>query len=67
MGPSWQINTLMDAIYFSIFYLKPELELYRKCENPSCENYFLVKTTFTTKKYCCDQCANAAQQRRHRL
>lgn len=67
MGPSWQINTLMDAIYFSIFYLKPELELYRKCENPSCENYFLVKTTFTKKKYCCEQCANAAQQRRHRL
>ena len=67
MSPSWQIETLMDALYFSIFYMRPELELYRKCENPTCDNYFLVKTTSSKKKYCCESCANAAQQRRYRM
>lgn len=67
MSPSWKIETLIDALYFSIFYMRPELELYRKCENPTCDNYFLVKTTSSKKKYCCESCANAAQQRRYRM
>ena len=31
MSPSWKVDSLLSAIYFSMFYLKPDLELYRQC------------------------------------
>ena len=36
MAPSWKVDSLLCAAYFSIFYLKPDLELYRPCDNPRC-------------------------------
>ncbi len=66
MAPSWKVDSLLCAAYFSIFYLKPELELYRQCENPRCRCYFLVKTTSTKKKFCCQECCNRVTQDRHR-
>lgn len=68
LSPEWQLNNLLEAIYFSIFYMKPSVEIYRECENPSCKRdvYFLVNATATNKKYCCAECANAAAQRRYR-
>lgn len=66
MSPSWRVDSLMGAIYFSIFYMKPGLELYRQCENPNCGQYFLVKATSTRNKYCCPECANATAQRNYR-
>lgn len=36
MTPSWKVDSLLCAAYFSIFYLKPDLELYRLCDNPRC-------------------------------
>lgn len=66
MAPSWKVDSLMGAIYFSIFYMKPDLELYRHCENPTCSNYFLVKSTSTRNKYCSPECCNRASQSRHR-
>lgn len=66
MSPSWCVNSLMGAIYFSIFYMKPGLELYRLCANPNCNQYFLVKTTSVRNKYCCPECANATAQRNYR-
>lgn len=50
MSPSWKVDSLLSAIYFSMFYLKPDLELYRQCANPRCQKYFLVKTTSTRTK-----------------
>lgn len=29
MAPSWKVDSLLIAIYFSIFYLTPDLKLYR--------------------------------------
>lgn len=68
LAPSWKLTSLLEALYLSVFYMKPEVELYKECENPNCKRnkYFLVKTTKQNKKYCCKECANAAAQRRSR-
>ncbi len=69
LSHSWQINSFLTALYFSVFYMKPNVELYKECENPRCKHqkYFLISTTATNKKYCCDACANAVAQQRSRL
>lgn len=66
MSPSWKIDSLLCAAYFSIFYLKPDLELYRPCDNPRCGKYFLVKTTSTKVRYCSTECCNRVAQDRYR-
>ena len=66
MMPIWKVDSLLCAAYFSIFYLKPELELYRQCANPRCGRYFLVKTTSTRKKFCSVDCCNRVTQDRYR-
>ena len=68
LSASWQVDTLIDALYFSLFYMKAGVEIYKECENPNCkrDKYFLVEATRTNKKYCCRQCANAAAAQRHR-
>lgn len=66
MAPSWKIDSLLSAMYFSIFYLKPDLELYRPCANPRCGRYFLVKTTSTRTMYCSQECRNRVMQDRYR-
>lgn len=64
MTPSWKIDSLLGGLYFSIFYMKPDLELYRRCRQ--CGKYFLVKATSSKKVYCSDECRNRYQQRMHR-
>lgn len=66
MTPSWKIDDLLSALYFSIFYLNPELELHRQCANPRCKTWFLVRTTTTKKKYCSQECCNRVTQDKYR-
>ena len=66
MTPSWKVDSLLCAAYFSIFYLKPDLELYRPCDNPRCGRYFLVKTTSTRNRFCSQECCNRVTQDRYR-
>ena len=66
MMPSWKVDSLLCAAYFSIFYLKPELELYRPCDNPKCGKYFLVRTTTTKIRFCSTECCNCVTQARYR-
>lgn len=66
MSPSWKVDSLLCAAYFSIFYLKPDLELYRPCDNPRCGKYFLVKTTSTRNRFCSKECCNRVTQDRYR-
>lgn len=66
MSPYWKVDFLLCANYFSIFHLKPDLELYRPCENPRCGRYFLVKTTSTRNKFCSQECCNRVTQDRYR-
>lgn len=65
-APSWKVDSLLCATYFSIFYLKPDLELYRPCDNPRCGHYFLVKTTSTRNRFCSQECCNRVTQDRYR-
>lgn len=66
MTPKWKINSLLTGMYFSLFYMKPNIELMKQCENPRCGKYFKVQRTTSKRKYCCDQCRNRALQSRHR-
>ncbi len=66
MAPSWYITDLLTGLYFAVFYMRPGIELYRRCANPSCNRYFLIKTTSAKQKYCDTSCGNAAAQRNHR-
>lgn len=64
---TWQVDTLIEALYFSIFYMRNG-EMYKECENPNCkrDRFFLVEATRTNKYYCCEQCRNAAGAQRYR-
>lgn len=64
MTPSWHVDTLLGGLYFSIFYMKPDLELFRRCRH--CGQFFTVKATSTRKVYCSDACRNNYQQSMHR-
>ena len=67
LKPGWDVDSLLTAMYFSIFYLDSNVELMKKCENPRCGRYFKVARTMSKKKYCSEQCRNRALQARHRL
>ena len=69
LSPRWQIDTLLQALYFSIFYMKPGIKMYKRCANPNCKRdvFFLTDRTKTNKNYCCVQCRSAAGQQRRRL
>lgn len=64
MTPSWHVDTLMAGLYFSIFYMKPDLELFRRCKQ--CGQFFPVKATSTRKIFCDDPCRNRYQQSMYR-
>ena len=65
---TWELETLLQAMYFSIFYMKAGVEIYKECANPNCkrEKFFLVSSTRANKEYCCTQCARAAAAQRYR-
>ncbi len=65
---AWQVDTLIQAVYFSVFYMKAGVEIYKECENPNCkrDKYFLVEATRSNKRYCCEKCRGAASAQRHR-
>jgi len=65
MQPRWSVPSLLDALYFSIFYLDSKTQMYRQCKY--CGRYFTVKRSNTTKIYCDGWCRNNSQQSRHRI
>ena len=65
MQPRWNVESLLDALYFSIFYLDSKNQMYRQCKY--CGTYFPVKRSNTTKIYCDGYCRGNAQQARHRI
>lgn len=67
MSPAWEVEDMLTGIYISIFFMRPGVELYRKCSNPNCGRSFLVNTTSSKRKYCTSSCRNASAQRAHRL
>lgn len=68
LAATWQVSNLLQALYFSIFYMKPGVEIYKECKNPNCkrDKFFPVEATRTNKEYCCVQCSRAAAAQRFR-
>ena len=67
MSPTWRIVDLISGLYLSVFYIQPNIALYRYCARPNCGKPFLVRTTATKKMYCSKKCTNAMQQYKSRL
>jgi hypothetical protein len=65
MCPDWNVDSLLSAMYFSLFYLDSKNEMMRRCEH--CGRYFVVKRSTSTKIYCDSYCRNNAQQAKHRI
>lgn len=65
MRPDWRVDSLLSAMYFSLFYLDSKNEMLRRCEH--CGRYFVVKRSSSTKIYCDSYCRNNAQQAKHRI
>ena len=66
MEPRWKVNSLLSALYFSFFYMRPNVEVTRVCANPKCGGFFTVSRTSLKQKYCCPGCANRANQNNYR-
>ena len=52
MEPAWRIDSLLSALYFGLFYMRLNSEIYRRCANPKCGEFFLVSVSSQKKKYC---------------
>jgi len=66
LEPAWKIDSLFSALYFGLFYMRPNMETYRRCANPKCREFFLVPVSSRKKKYCCKACMNRAMAARKR-
>lgn len=66
LEPSWKIDSLLSALYFGLFYMRPHMEIYRRCANPKCGEFFLVPVSSRKKKYCCRACMNRTMAARKR-
>lgn len=66
MEPAWTIDSLLSALYFGLFYMRPNMENYRRCANPKCGEFFLVPISSQKKKYCCRECMNREMAARKR-
>lgn len=66
LEPAWKIDSLFSALYFGLFYMRPNMETYRRCANPKCGNFFLVSVSSSRKKYCCKACMNRTMAARKR-
>ncbi len=66
MEPRWKVDSLMSALYFSVFYMKPNMQITRQCANPRCNTIFTVPRTSSKRKYCCKACASRDCQNRYR-
>lgn len=68
LTPLWKIDSLLSAMYFSVFYMNPGTKHFAKCKNPNCkgDGYFIKNGSDTRKLFCCDRCRNAANQQKYR-
>lgn len=66
MTGKWSVPDLYSALMFSIFYMRPDMEIIKECQNPNCGQPFLVSPSNMKKIYCSLACSRAVQQRKHR-
>ena len=66
LEPAWKMDSLLSALYFGLFYMRPNMETYRRCDNTKCGELFLVPVSSRKKKYCCTACMNRDMAARKR-
>lgn len=66
LEPAWKIDSLLSALYFGLFYMRPNMETYRRCENTKCNEFFLVPVSSRKKRFCCKACMNRTMAARKR-
>lgn len=66
LEPTWKIDSLLSALYFGLFYMRPNMENYRRCANPKCGEFFIAPVSSRKKKYCCTACMNRDMAARKR-
>lgn len=59
---SWKINTLLEAIYFSLSFMNPNLIILRRC--CTCNDFFEVSSTNSRRHYCSKKCQNNRRTKR---
>ena len=64
MMPSWNVDYLLSGLYYSVFSMRPNIEINAVCANPRCGEPF--QPTSANKKFCSSKCANAAAQSNYR-
>lgn len=64
MEPNWNVDSLLSAMYFSLFYLDSKKEMWKRCAY--CNSLFLVKRSSSNKIYCNEYCCRNSQQAKHR-
>ena len=62
----WIIPDLLSALYMDIFLKNASSVLLKKCENPTCGEYFETTLENTAKKYCSTRCAQLMAKRKQR-
>lgn len=65
MEPDWMVDSLLSAMYFSIFFMDSKIEMLKRCKH--CGKLFIVKRSSENRLYCDSYCRNNAQQAKHRL
>lgn len=62
----YNICDLYSALYLDIYLSYTSEKIFRKCANPTCNQYFEVDPGDTRKKYCSTRCAQLMAKRKQR-
>lgn len=62
----WNIPDLLSALYLDIYLSYSSDKIFKKCSNPTCNQFFEVEPGNTRKKYCSTHCAQLMAKRKQR-
>lgn len=66
ISSDWLIRSQFEGIILEFFFIVARGTLFKKCANPTCNNYYPALAGSPTKKYCCHNCALLEAKRRER-
>lgn len=62
----WRFTNLFAALYMKLQLIFSDSNVLKKCENPTCNEYFELPKNNTVKKYCSTRCAQLMAKRKQR-
>ncbi len=62
----WNCKTLLNSMYVMLYRDILQGRIIRKCENLTCNNYFIIYGNDTRTRFCCITCQNQQRQRVYR-